>query len=102
MNTLNLIRAWKDASYRATLTTEELTALPENPAGLIELDDAALGDVNGAILPGYGPTKTDEGCTVSGAQVPSCGWICTYTKECQQGTDGCCPRFGQIDAVNIN
>ena len=29
MNNINMIRAWKDAEYRASLSAEELAALPE-------------------------------------------------------------------------
>ena len=39
MNTMNLIRAWKDAEFRATLSAEELAALPQHPAGLVELPE---------------------------------------------------------------
>jgi mersacidin/lichenicidin family type 2 lantibiotic len=34
MNKHDIIRAWKDPSFRAQLTTEQLTDLPESPAGL--------------------------------------------------------------------
>ncbi|MCB0043392.1 MAG: mersacidin/lichenicidin family type 2 lantibiotic, partial [Caldilinea sp.] len=30
MSTVNLIRAWKDADYRASLSAAELAELPEN------------------------------------------------------------------------
>ena len=33
------IRAWKDEAFRLQLTDAEQAALPENPAGLIELSD---------------------------------------------------------------
>ena len=48
MNTINLIRAWKDADYRASLTEAELAALPEHPAGLVELPDEEMAAVGGA------------------------------------------------------
>src|SRR5436190_24009547 len=37
MNRLDIIRAWKDEEYRSGLTEAERAALPENPAGLVEL-----------------------------------------------------------------
>jgi mersacidin/lichenicidin family type 2 lantibiotic len=43
----DIIRAWKDASYRNSLSAEELALLPSNPAGEIELTDADLEAVNG-------------------------------------------------------
>lgn len=39
---MNIVRAWKDAEYRATLTAAQLAALPENPAGAMELTDEEL------------------------------------------------------------
>ena len=50
MNTINTIRAWKDADYRASLSAAELAALPENPAGLVELPEAEMAQVAGADL----------------------------------------------------
>lgn len=37
-----IIRAWKDPEYRVSLDEDELNALPENPAGAIELTDEEL------------------------------------------------------------
>lgn len=48
---LDLIRAWKDEDYRESLSAEQLALLNENPAGLIELTDEELGEVEGAVLP---------------------------------------------------
>ena len=42
-----IIRAWKDKSFRASLSEEELKGLPPHPSGLIELTDDDLNDVNG-------------------------------------------------------
>ncbi|MBP8292347.1 MAG: mersacidin/lichenicidin family type 2 lantibiotic [Caldilineaceae bacterium] len=50
MNTVNTIRAWKDADYRANLSAAELAALPENPAGLVEIPEAEMAAVGGAGL----------------------------------------------------
>jgi mersacidin/lichenicidin family type 2 lantibiotic len=47
MNTMNLIRAWKDAEFRATLSAEELAALPQHPAGLVELPEEEMAAVAG-------------------------------------------------------
>lgn len=41
------IRAWKDEAYRLRLTEAEQAALPENPAGLIELSDEEMEMVAG-------------------------------------------------------
>jgi mersacidin/lichenicidin family type 2 lantibiotic len=47
MSKQTIIRAWKDEEYRRNLSEAERAALPENPAGLIELTDAQLGAVQG-------------------------------------------------------
>ena len=44
----NIVRAWKDAAYRESLSAEEQAMLPENPAGAFELTDAELETVYGA------------------------------------------------------
>jgi mersacidin/lichenicidin family type 2 lantibiotic len=46
-----IIRAWKDESFRNSLSADERALLPENPAGLIELDDAQLQVAAGAMMP---------------------------------------------------
>ena len=43
----NIVRAWKDEAYRRSLSVEEQTMLPINPAGEIELTDAELKAVYG-------------------------------------------------------
>jgi mersacidin/lichenicidin family type 2 lantibiotic len=45
-----IIRAWKDEDYRSSLSTDEQRALPENPAGLIELTEEDLKDAAGGTL----------------------------------------------------
>ena len=48
MNRQDIVRAWKDEEYRGSLTDAERAALPENPAGMVELPVAALGQIAGA------------------------------------------------------
>ncbi len=43
----DIVRAWKDESYRQSLNEEELQALPANPAGALELTDEELEAVQG-------------------------------------------------------
>lgn len=45
---LNIIRAWKDVGYRLSLSDQELSQLPANPAGAIDLSDTDLDHVAGA------------------------------------------------------
>jgi mersacidin/lichenicidin family type 2 lantibiotic len=47
MPKIDIIRAWKDEEYRASLTDAERAQLPAHPAGLIELEDAELNTVVG-------------------------------------------------------
>ena len=42
MSKADVIRAWKDPDYRGSLGASELAALPENPAGAIQLTDDDL------------------------------------------------------------
>ncbi len=42
MTKIDIIRSWKDESYRLSLGEAERAALPENPAGPMELSDAEL------------------------------------------------------------
>jgi len=50
----NLTRAWKDETYRQSLSTEEQAMLPANPAGAIELTEAELEVISGAVGTGKG------------------------------------------------
>ncbi len=50
MNNIDIARAWKDAEYRDSLSAAELSQLPENPAGLVEISDADLREANGGSL----------------------------------------------------
>ena len=43
----DLVRAWKDESYRQSLSDEQLNQLPENPAGAVDLTDAELESIYG-------------------------------------------------------
>jgi mersacidin/lichenicidin family type 2 lantibiotic len=47
MSVEKVIRAWKDAEYRRSLSEAEQALLPANPAGAIELGDAELEGVSG-------------------------------------------------------
>ena len=46
-----IIRAWKDDEYRLSLGGDALSLLPKNPAGLMELTDDQLMDVDGGSTP---------------------------------------------------
>ena len=64
MSNLDIVRVWKDEEYRNSLSAEELALVPENPAGLIELDDADLDSVAGGITDTLATRRCDSVCIV--------------------------------------
>jgi mersacidin/lichenicidin family type 2 lantibiotic len=52
MSHVNVVRAWKDEEYRQSLTEAERAALPENPAGLLDLAESDLQRAEGGYLVG--------------------------------------------------
>lgn len=42
MNTVDVIRAWRDAEYADSLTLEQRASLPEHPAGAVEVTEKEL------------------------------------------------------------
>ncbi len=62
---VDIIRAWTDPEYRETLTAAERAQLPENPAGMVVLDDDALAAMSGGRpFPGPFPITTAPTCTM--------------------------------------
>lgn len=62
MSNVDIIRAWKDEDYRASLSDDQKALLPENPVGLIELSDEDLSSVSGGCTPCGNPLHTRIGC----------------------------------------
>jgi mersacidin/lichenicidin family type 2 lantibiotic len=52
MSLRKAVRAWEDPEYRSGLSAAELADLPDNPAGVIELTEAELGQVLGGAQRG--------------------------------------------------
>lgn len=50
MHKIDIVRAWKDPLYRATLSPEELAQLPAHPAGALELRDEQLKEASGGLI----------------------------------------------------
>ena len=73
MSKSNVIRAWKDPAYRSSLSQAECAALPDNPAGSVEISDADLGKIAGGR---WDPSIL---CTIQAA--------CTWFMVCN--TRGC-------------
>ncbi len=76
---VDIVRAWKDAAYRASLSAEEQALLPANPAGIVELSDAELEAVHGAQgvpqAPGSAPVNANN------VRVDTSGVICLHTVQ---------------------
>ena len=43
----DIVRAWKDASYRESLSEEDLRTVGRNPAGVVDLTDEQLKQASG-------------------------------------------------------
>lgn len=52
MTSHQIVRAWKDADYGATLSLSEASSVPAHPVGGIQLADAELGLVAGGYEEG--------------------------------------------------
>jgi mersacidin/lichenicidin family type 2 lantibiotic len=50
MNKTDVIRAWKDPLYRASLSAEERAQLPDHPSAAVELADEQLKLTSAAAL----------------------------------------------------
>lgn len=62
----DIVRAWKDENYRQSLSEEQRSLLPANPAGEVELNDADLQDAFGAGSFGFSPFDFGLGCFFPG------------------------------------
>jgi mersacidin/lichenicidin family type 2 lantibiotic len=51
MTNQEVVRCWKDEDYLLKLSSQERAFLPDNPAGLTELTDEDLLDVDGGSTP---------------------------------------------------
>ena len=74
---MNQIRAWKDPEYRRSLGDQA----PDNPAGLVELDEDDLAGVGGG---------TGWWCATVALTVTFCSPTGTLCGSCNLGTRGCC------------
>ena len=68
MSRLDVVRAWKDAAYRRSLSNEQLKGLPANPAGAVELTEAEAETVNGKLaMAGCSSCHGSRGCPTRAA-----------------------------------
>lgn len=80
----DVIRAWKDAEYRESLSSSALAALPENPAGPMELRDDELD------LAAGGETTVDPYCTLDCSFGPACSSCCRCPDTQTSWNSSCC------------
>ena len=52
MSKEDIIRAWKDSEYRDSLSEEQRSQLPENPAGLLDSTDTSMESISGGSRSG--------------------------------------------------
>ena len=57
------IRAWKDETYRQSLSNEQISTLPANPAGELELSNTDLESINGGTGFGLGAASSSSSST---------------------------------------
>jgi mersacidin/lichenicidin family type 2 lantibiotic len=90
MNKTDVIRAWKDPVYRATLSEEEMAAVPLHPAGLADLSDDQLRIAGGSDVATTAPTCTNFTFLNWRACCPATTAI-TCTQFTFAGSAACCP-----------
>jgi len=75
---IDIARAWKDENYRQSLSAEELSLLPENPAGALDLSEQELEAINGGFASsnGWGGNESHRG---GNTQIVSAFVICLVT-----------------------
>lgn len=83
MKKVDIILAWKNATYRESLTEEQRALIPANPAGMLELTDTDLASISGGVYQSESPgTTTGTGggtcsCSTTGTGVGSnCNCSC--------------------------
>ena len=77
MSHKHVIRAWKDAEYRNSLTAAQRAQLPEHPAGLIELTCEELTAVDGSS----GSKVTGAPCIIDDLKFTKDGGTFCGTKD---------------------
>lgn len=62
MSKVDIIRAWKDAVYRKSLSSEEQAQVPAHPAGEILLTEEEMASVNGGAPTALRTCPTNFAC----------------------------------------
>lgn len=81
MSKIDIIKAWKNPDYRASLTEEGKSSLLDMPMGEYELDNDVMQNVVGGDI-----------CLLfSGIIIRSEGAVCTVSGECSSSGGSCNP-----------
>lgn len=87
MSSEQIERAWRDRSYRASLTDREREELPDHPSGPVEIPEGILDQIGGG---------TTIPCFVGGTAsvLASCSINCDTVVRgtCGAFSLGCCPE----------
>jgi mersacidin/lichenicidin family type 2 lantibiotic len=79
----DIVRAWKDASYRQSLSPEQQARVPESPVGDFELCEAELDAISGGNQGG-----SLVGCQFTGGDQGQCPTFGTPNGSCQTSVEG--------------
>ncbi|MDF5722620.1 MAG: mersacidin/lichenicidin family type 2 lantibiotic [Rhizonema sp. PD37] len=86
MSNIDIIRAWKDENYRDSLSDEQRSQLPPNPAGIIDLSEEEMESIVGGFK------KGGLGLTLLGTGTGTTGNLC----------NGCCAITSCIIPRELN
>ncbi|MEV4417477.1 mersacidin/lichenicidin family type 2 lantibiotic [Catellatospora sp. NPDC049609] len=87
---MNIVKAWKDPDYRATLSEEQLAGLPVHPCGVVDLGDEVLAHIAGATTEGLMTIGCCGGFTARETPCGSCRNTCNnYTCQTCAGQSTC-------------
>lgn len=86
MRPSEIVRAWKDPEFRASLSHEQQEALPRHPSGVIEIPDQVLAHTAG----GATETLWSLGCCDGLTLDPVSGACCPTASQCS-GQPSCTP-----------
>jgi mersacidin/lichenicidin family type 2 lantibiotic len=78
MSNIDIIRAWKDENYRNSLSDEQRSQLPQNPAGIIDLSEEDMESIVGGFKNGHLGSLTLLG-TGTGTTGNLCNGCCFFT-----------------------
>jgi mersacidin/lichenicidin family type 2 lantibiotic len=91
MNKIDVIRAWKDPVYRASLSEEQRAALPMHPAGITDLSDDQLRIAGAGEVATTAPTCTEYTFLNWKSCCPPATTALTCTEYTWGSYAACCP-----------